>query len=480
MRGQRGNNDELADFVSARTAELHRAAYLLTADQDRAERLVAAAVDRLRRDRTPLGQAGNAARRYMARLAAAATEPSDPVGNEPSSPSDELRAAIAGMSPRERAVLMLRSLDHLDERGAATELGISTNAVREAASAAGKTLGLPIDSEECRSALADFAERATWPDTATTMAAAQRTAPPQRRASWRYIAAAAVVVVGAAAPIASQVHHDRWSRSPEGINATHGTHFHAYVQGFKLVGVQRVPVGATRKLTTPDGEAIALGCDHLSLQNQSEWPHIRGTDGSEPYPCAKQTAERYFLLEPDTGASLLVPKAAPRAIDVARYKPVPWNRYPVAKDHFTVEHDIKLDRNARLNFGSPPVRSGRTLTMHGTNGTFMGKVTIPPPAKNTRSFLSGLLSPTTTGQFKVEIDGIPATDCTLGGSSNATNDGWCRLHDRYVPQIPLLFESDSGEGGIADERPARVKVQVRDALGPWTFQIRYERYRPSE
>lgn len=107
MRGRRSDEGELAQFVSARTAELHRTAYLLTGDQERAERLVAAAVDRLRRDGTPLSQAGGAAGRYMARLAAAA-----------------------------------------------------------------ESLGRPSDSDACRDALVYFAERASAPDAAITLAAA--------------------------------------------------------------------------------------------------------------------------------------------------------------------------------------------------------------------------------------------------------------------------------------------------------------------
>lgn len=104
MRGRHGIDSELAEFVHARTAELHRTAYLLTADQDRAERLVENAVAELRRDGASLGQAGTAARLHMARLAARAIAPSDAAAT----PDDPLLTAIAGLTPRQRAVLLLR------------------------------------------------------------------------------------------------------------------------------------------------------------------------------------------------------------------------------------------------------------------------------------------------------------------------------------------------------------------------------------
>lgn len=480
MRGRRADESELTDFVSARTGELHRTAYLLTADQDRAGQLVAVAVDRLRRDRTPLSQAGTAARHHMARLAAAATVPSEVVDNDPPSPADRQRVAIAGMSPRQRAVLLLRGLDRLDERATAAELGISRSAVHAAETTSEESLGIPIDSEQCRGALTDFAEHASWPDASVTVAAAAHAAPPRRRSRWRYVAAAAVLIVGAAAPIASQVQHDRWLRTPDGINASHGTHFHPFVQGFKLVGVQRVPVGSTRGLATSDGEAIALGCDHLSVKSQSGWPRIKDGDGSQPYLCAKETAERYFLFGPDAGASVHVPKAAQQAIDVARYAPVPWSRYPVAQDHFEVEHDVPLNRNARMNYDNSPVHAGRTLTMRGTNGTFTGTVVVPAPVKDSELFMSGLLSPTTTGQYKIEIDGSVVTRCSIAGGADPES-GWCRLHDRYVPQIPLSDIWGVGDpGDLAPRSSAKVKIEVRDALGPWKLEVRYDRYRSSE
>lgn len=477
MRGQRADESELADFVAARTAELHRAAYLLTADQDRAERLVEAAVDRLRRDRTPLGQAGTVARHHMARLAAAATEPGEVVDNEASSPTDERRAAIAGMSPRQRAVLMLRCLDRFDERSTARELGISSSAAAAAESEATSALGMATDSDLCRTALTDFAEQATWPDAVVTVAAAAQVTPPRRRSRRRYVAAAIVLVVGAAAAIASQAQHDRWLRTPAGINATHGTHFHAYTQGFKLIGVQRVPVGTTRALVTSDGEAIALGCEHLSFKNQSALPRVTWGGESQVYGCAKQTADRYFLFLPNYGSSVTAPKDGDNEITVARYEPVPWDRYPVAQDHFKVEHDIPLNRNARMNYADPPVRAGKTVTIRGTNGTFTGTVKIPAPAKNTELFMSGLLSPTTTGQYKIEVDGSAVSDCAIIGTTSDTQGGWCRLHDRYVPQVPLSNLWGVGDpGDAAGKGSAKVKVDVRDALGPWKLEIRYDRY----
>lgn len=460
------------EFVAARTAELHRTAYLLTADQDRAERLVAAIVAGLRRDRAALGQAGTAARQHMARLAAGATEAGGSA--TPVMQTEERFTALWRLSPRQRAVLLLRSLERYDDRSTARELVLPANAVSLAEAEAGQALGLPPDSDRCRALLTDFAQQATWPEPAVTLAAAQTTRS-RRRSRGRYAAAAAVLAITAAAPISSQVAHDRWLHTPAGINALHGTHFRAYVQGYKLVDVHRVPAGARRPVDVSSGQVIALGCDRLDPTSQAGWPRIRDADGLQAYPCAKETSHRFYLFSPHGTAMVSAPHGGHQAITVASYQPVPWNRYPVVTGHFEVEHDRKLDLSSP-DSDTTPIRAGRTRTLRGTNGTFMTTVQLPPPAKNTELVMNALLSPSTTGQYKVTIDGDVLSDCAPIGASS---DGWCRLYDRYVPQLPFGSMSMVGSPSDPDSSPrtATVRVQVRDALGPWKLQVRYDRYR---
>lgn len=479
MRGRPADESELAQFVSARTAELHRTAYLLTGDQDRAERLVATAVDRLRRDGTPLSQAGGAARSYMAHLAAAATEPIGTSADDAPLPADERRAAIAGMSPRQRAVLMLRSLDRLDERSTARELGIPSTAVAGAETEASSALGAATDSVQCRTALNDFAERATWPNPSATLVAAAHVSPPRRHSRRRYVAVAAVLVIGAAAPIAAQVQHDRWLRTPEGINASHGTHFHAYTQGFKLVGVQRIPANTSRAVvSTSAREAIALGCAHFTTTSQAGWPRIDdgAGDGPEPFACAQQSAKRYFLRAAAGKTIVTATRAGHQEIAVARYESVAWDRYPVAQKDFEIQEDQTLSSLLKNRVGpQPAAASGRTVTMTGTNGVFTGRVRLPAPADGTELYLTGLLSPTSTGRYKITVDGERQLHC---GALNDDPDTWCELGDHYVPQLPIYSGWSATAPGPASRRgSAVVRVEARDAHGPWKLQLQYSRYR---
>ncbi|MBB2892440.1 RNA polymerase sigma factor [Flexivirga oryzae] len=472
MGGSTGDESELGDFVAARTAELHRTAYLLTADQDRAERLVEVAVAQLARHRTDIGQAGAEARRCMARLAATATTPTP--ATRTAAPTDDADTAIADLSPRQRAVLLLRCLDGHDTRSTARELGLAPSKVTDAEQSASHTVGFEPHDDRLRAALTDFSERATWPDPDVTLSRAEHVQPPRRHSRKRYIAAAAVIALTAAAPIGSQIAHDRWLNTPAGINASHGTHLRPYIEGYKLVGAQRVPAGAKRELELPSGDVITVACDNFSPTKESDAPVVRTAKSTGAWPCFKQSARFYYFATTEGNATIKAPPQQGHSIIVGIYRPVPWADYPVAQDNFHVVRRATLDTNAKMNFTKPPVRRGKTLVMTGRNGVFTGTVKKPAAARGTTLFLSGLLLPTTTGQYKVEVDGQAVTDC----SYTAQDSTWCRFYDRDIRPVPLspIFGTDTFDS--ARPGPVKVRVVVRDALGPWKLQLRYDRYDP--
>jgi RNA polymerase sigma-70 factor (sigma-E family) len=137
---------ELREFVSARGAALSRAAYLLTGDHQAAEDLVQdtylvlvrrwqksgvvdpeAYVRRILYSRFVDGRR----RRRLVELPSAS--PPDRAGaDEAGSASDRLtlRAALVRLSPRQRAVLVLRFYEDLTEVQAAAALGVSVNTVK--------------------------------------------------------------------------------------------------------------------------------------------------------------------------------------------------------------------------------------------------------------------------------------------------------------------------------------------------------------
>ena len=470
MGGWTGDQSEIEDFVVARTAELHRTAYLLTAEQDRAEHLVEVAVAELARHRTDVGQAGARATRCMARLAATSTTPTSATLSD--KPTDDVDTAIADLSPRQRAVLLLRCINGVDTGSTARDLGLPRSRVTEAEESASHALGFEPHENRLRDALTDFSERATWPDPAVTLTRAEHVQPPRRHSRKRYVAAAAVIALTAAAPIGSQIAHDRWLQTPEGINASHGTHLRPYIEGYKLVGVQRVPAGATRKLKLPVHDVITLACD-FSARRQSDLPVLDTVETDGASSCFKQSARFYFFTATYGKATVKAPRQKEHPIIVGIYRPVAWANYPVAQDDFHLLRGQPLDTNAKLNFDSPPVRRGKTLVMTGTNGVFTGTVDKPATARGTTLFLSGLLSPTTTGQYKVEVGGEALTDCSYTDAGST----WCRIYDHDIAPVLLTPTFDADSFDAARPGPVEVRVEVRDALGPWKLQLRYDRYR---
>ena len=137
---------ELREFVSARGAALSRAAYLLTGDHQAAEDLVQETYVVVVRRWQKSGRVDPEAyvrrilytrfvdgwrRRRLWELPWAS--PPDARGADEAGTSTDrltLRDALARLTPRQRAVLVLRFYEDLTESQAATALGISPNTVK--------------------------------------------------------------------------------------------------------------------------------------------------------------------------------------------------------------------------------------------------------------------------------------------------------------------------------------------------------------
>ena len=137
---------ELREFVSARGAALSRAAYLLTGDHQAAEDLVqetyVVLVRRWQRSGTVDPEA------YVRRILYSrfvdgwrrrrlveqpwASPPDTPGGDEVGAAGDRmtLGGALARLTPKQRAVLVLRFYEDLTETQTAAALGISANTVK--------------------------------------------------------------------------------------------------------------------------------------------------------------------------------------------------------------------------------------------------------------------------------------------------------------------------------------------------------------
>ena len=137
---------ELREFVSARGAALSRAAYLLTGDHQAAEDLVQETylvlVRRWQRSGTVDPEAYvrrilysrfvDGWRRRRLRELPSAAPPDAPGGDEAGTATDRitLADALARLTPKQRAVLVLRFYEDLTESQSAAALGISPNTVK--------------------------------------------------------------------------------------------------------------------------------------------------------------------------------------------------------------------------------------------------------------------------------------------------------------------------------------------------------------
>ena len=137
---------ELNEFVSARGAALSRAAYLLTGDHQSAEDLVQETYVVLVRRWQKSGGVDPEA--YVRRILYSrfvdgyrrrrlfelpwATPPEGPGDDEPGAATDRLtlRDALDRLTPKQRAVLVLRFYEDLTETQTASVLGVSPNTVK--------------------------------------------------------------------------------------------------------------------------------------------------------------------------------------------------------------------------------------------------------------------------------------------------------------------------------------------------------------
>jgi RNA polymerase sigma-70 factor (sigma-E family) len=137
---------ELKEFVSARGLALSRAAYLLTGDHQAAQDLVQDTYVVLVRRWQKSGKLDPEA--YVRRVLYSrfvdgwrrrrllelpwASPPDAPGGDEAGTATDRLtlRDALTRLTPRQRAVLVLRFYEDLTEQQAADALGISINTVK--------------------------------------------------------------------------------------------------------------------------------------------------------------------------------------------------------------------------------------------------------------------------------------------------------------------------------------------------------------
>jgi RNA polymerase sigma-70 factor (sigma-E family) len=140
---------ELREFVAARGAALSRAAYLLTGDHQAAEDLVQDTYVVLVRRWQKSGSVDPEAyvrrilysrfvdgwrRHRLTELPTAA--PPDTAGRDEAMAADArltLREALTRLTPRQRAVLVLRFYEDLTEVQAAAALGVSTSTVKSQA-----------------------------------------------------------------------------------------------------------------------------------------------------------------------------------------------------------------------------------------------------------------------------------------------------------------------------------------------------------
>lgn len=140
-----------AEFVAARWRPLLRTAYLLTGDEGRAEDLLQTALSRLwlvwPRVKSEAPEAY--VRKILANTSASwwrrrwhGEKPTEQLPERPTTDDvagavadrDRLRVALGALTPRQRAVVVLRFAEDLSEKQVAEELGISAGTVKTLAS----------------------------------------------------------------------------------------------------------------------------------------------------------------------------------------------------------------------------------------------------------------------------------------------------------------------------------------------------------
>jgi RNA polymerase sigma-70 factor (sigma-E family) len=158
VRGQRQTDAEFTEFVTARSTQLYRSAYLLTGSAHSAEDLVQTALAktyaawwRVRSADDPVAYVhgvliksflSDRRRRSSTELPVATTTESDRPVPEPGDPAERaaLLAALAGLAPMDRAVVVLRFWEDQSVARTAAELHLTEAAVKNRSLRALRTL----------------------------------------------------------------------------------------------------------------------------------------------------------------------------------------------------------------------------------------------------------------------------------------------------------------------------------------------------
>ncbi|HWC22609.1 MAG TPA: hypothetical protein VG502_09945 [Flexivirga sp.] len=474
MRGREEQDAGLRAFISARTQDLHHDAYQLTAGQESAERLVVAVLSDLRRQHVDLSRAGAIAFLQMARIAARDDRPTADTGDPP--PPERFRPLVR-LSPRQRAALLLQVVAGYDERAITRALQLSSRTTTDTLRSIPYTQ-LPRQPGELRSLLEDFGDLATSPSATTTIHDIDATPPAPRRPWWTYVASLLVIALTVTCVIVTQGWHNDWLRTPDGLNHAHGTHFPTYLQGYQLVDIRDMVPGIAQDVTTGARGAVALPCGvvdptvRLSVQSAA-------SERDEGDSCP-QSATRARLTQVEGRASAMVLGGTRDTEPIAVYRKIPLSEYPVATKDFEVQHDLTLNKVRREAAGNTRPQDASehpVLTLRGTashhNGTFRGRLLLPADSRSDLGrplvHAVGLLSPTTTGQFRVRIEGVPPTT-SCGEREGLTERSpafvtECSFVDRQVPQVKYLHVVATNLGWVP------VEIVVRNARGPWVLEV---------
>jgi DNA-directed RNA polymerase specialized sigma subunit, sigma24 homolog len=483
MRVRDHQDGQLEEFIAARTQDLHHDAYQFTAAQQPAEELVIAVLAAMRREQIDMAQAGSTARLRMAKASVR--------DNTPTQDSDASQLAaqfrpLARLSPRQRAVLALQVVDNYDERETSRVLRMTTRAVTDTIRSIpyDELPGASPHSGELRSLLEDFGDLATAPSASTTLADVRAVPPPPRRPWWTYVAALLVIALTVGTIVISQSRYEEWAHSPKGLNHIHGTHFPAYTEGYKLVAIHDVKPGPPAEFSVDGSGAVTMNCADLrpglGISSSSEL-----NSGTYFNAACSAKAQQPQLIPAGGQTSVSINDSSRPSWPVAVYRKVSWEDYPVATGHFVVARDKTVDalrrQTGRNGQRITPLAAGTVLTMRGPagspNGTFRGQLELPASAGATELDITGLLSPTTTGRFRVRLNGqAPWMNCA---SSNVTRmtlhpDDWCGLYDRHIPQVDF---STVDASSTLRTRRITVELSVQHARGPWTLQVVADRYK---
>ena len=481
MRARR--NDGIEGFIAARNQDLHHDAFLLTASQGRCEQLVAVILAELSRGPIDLTQAATTARHRMARAVARLDETArDDLSDLPA----RFRP-VAALTTRQRAILTLRLVDNCDPRCTARTLNLSTSDVNQSYAAIPAELTEHTAPAELRQLLGDFGDLAEFPDTATTLAAIRAVPPPPRRPWWTYAAATLVIALTVTSLSVTQARHTDQLRNAVVLNQLHGSHFPAYTQGYQLIDIREAEAGHTATMSLGAQDAVVIECAP-GQADQTVVARLSSRATGE-FDTSCSTADSPQHLAPADGRTrLAIDDFSRTEWPVAIYRHLTWDEYPVAHKDFIVQHDQTLAGTRPADATGhpiPPVTSGGVLTLRGAgghvNGSFTGAVTMPAGRGNIVPVLSALLSPTTTGQFKLLVDRRAPEATTACGTLDPPvygqqPTGICSIVDRQVPQVSY---QDWGTLHSA-ARSMTIEFTVTHALGPWTLQLVYDTYRTND